>query len=85
MRTRAARSQAGQFHEAGFYGSDVEICGLIVPSAEEGITAGETVIGYDDRKNRVLQTWLTDRSAVTFIGDQSRAQPGPGDRDLPVA
>ncbi len=72
MRTGAARGQAGHFHEAGFYGSDAEFRALIVPFAEEGIAAGEPVIiGYDDRKSRLLRSWLTDPSAVTFIGDNS--------------
>jgi anti-sigma regulatory factor (Ser/Thr protein kinase) len=71
MRTGAARGHVGHFHEAGFYGSDAEFRALIVPFAEEGIAAGEPVIiGYDDRKSRMLRSWLTDPSAVTFIGDQ---------------
>ena len=71
MRTGAARGQVGHFHEAGFYGSDAEFRALIVPFAEEGIAAGEPVIiGYDDRKNGLLRSWLTDPSAVDFIGDK---------------
>jgi hypothetical protein len=92
MRTGAARGHVGQFHEAAFYGSDAEFRGLMVPFAEEGIPAGETVIGYDDRKNRLLQTWLTDPSAVTFIGDQSlyatsagRSRPTGGSFEFHVA
>jgi hypothetical protein len=78
MRTGAARGQAGHFHEAGFYSSDAEFRALIVPFAEEGIAAGEPVIiGYDDRKSGLLRSWLTDLSAVTFIGDNSLyATPG---------
>jgi anti-sigma regulatory factor (Ser/Thr protein kinase) len=72
MRTGAARGQAGCFHEAGFYGSDMEFRALIVPFAEEGIAAGEPVIiGYDDRKNALVRSWLTDPSAVTFLADKS--------------
>jgi len=72
MRTGAARSQVGHFHEAGFYASDTEFRAFIVPFVEEGIAAGEpVVIGYDDRKAGLLQSWLTDPSAVTFIGDRS--------------
>ena len=72
MRTGAARGQAGYVHEAGFYGSDVEFRALIVPFAEEGIAAGEPVIiGYDDRKTDLLRSWLTDPSAVEFLGDRS--------------
>ena len=70
MRTGAARGQAGHFHEAGFYGSDTEFRALIVPFAEEGIAAGEPVIiGYDNRKNALVRSWLTDPSAVTFPAD----------------
>ena len=72
MRTGAARGQAGHFHEAGFYASDDEFRALIVPFAEEGIAAGEPVIiGYDDRKSALLRSWLSDPSAVEFIGDES--------------
>jgi hypothetical protein len=70
MRTGAARGQVGHFHEAGFYSSDAEFRALIVPFAEEGIAAGEPVIiGYDDRKNALIRSWLTDPSAVTFPAD----------------
>jgi len=72
MRTGAARGHVGHFHEAGFYGSDAEFRALIVPFAEEGIAAGEPVIiGYDDRKTDLLRSWLTDPSAVEFVGDKS--------------
>jgi anti-sigma regulatory factor (Ser/Thr protein kinase) len=72
MRTGAARDQTGHFHEAGFYGSDAEFRSLIVPFAEEGIAAGEPVIiGYDSRKSALLRSWLSDPSAVEFIGDAS--------------
>jgi anti-sigma regulatory factor (Ser/Thr protein kinase) len=72
MRIGAARGHVGHFHEVGFYGSDAEFRALIVPFAEEGIAAGEPVIiGYDDRKNGLLRSWVTDPSAVTFIGDKS--------------
>src|ERR1700746_1694790 len=72
MRTGAARGQAGHFHEAGFYGCDAEFRALIVPFAEEGIAAGEPVIlGYDDRKSALVRSWLSDLSAVEFIGDES--------------
>jgi hypothetical protein len=71
MRTGAARGHVGHYHEAGFYGSDAEFAALIVPFAEEGIAAGEPVIiGYDDRKSGLLRSWLTDPSAVDFIGDK---------------
>lgn len=70
MRSGAARGHAGHFHEAGFYSSDAEFRALIVPFAEEGIAAGEPVIiGYDDRKNSLIRSWLTDPSDVEFIAD----------------
>jgi anti-sigma regulatory factor (Ser/Thr protein kinase) len=78
MRTGAARGHVGHFHEAGFYGCDAEFRSLIVPFAEEGIAAGEPVIiGYDGRKSGLLRSWLTDPSAVEFIGGTSLyATPG---------
>ena len=69
MRTGAAHGHVGHFHEAGFYRSDAEFRALIVPFAEEGIAAGEPVIiGYDARKSGLLRSWLTNPSAVDFIG-----------------
>src|SRR5437868_1503119 len=58
MRAGAARGRVGNFHEAGFYGSDAEFAALIVPFVEEGVAAGEPVIiGYDDRKAGLLRSW----------------------------
>lgn len=72
MRTGAASSHTGHFHEAGFYSSDAEFRALVVPFAEEGIAAGEPVIlGYDDRKSSLLWSWLSDPAAVNFFGDES--------------
>ena len=72
MRRGAARDHVGNFHEAGFYGSDAEFAALIVPFVEEGVAAGEPVIiGYDDRKSDLLRSWLTDPSAVEFVADES--------------
>ena len=57
-----------RFHEAGFYRSDAEFRALIVPFVEEGVAAGQPVIlGYDERKARLLRSWLRDPAAVTFI------------------
>lgn len=72
MRTGAARDYVGHFHEAGFYGSDDEFAALIVPFVADGVAAGEPVIiGYDDRKSRLLRSWLSDPSGVEFIADTS--------------
>jgi hypothetical protein len=72
MRIGAAYGRIGHFHEAGFYASDTEFRALIVPFVEEGVAAGEPVIiGYDDRKVDLLQSRLTNPSAVTFIRDKS--------------
>lgn len=71
-RTGAASGQVGHFHEAGFYSSESEFGALIVPFVREGVAAGEPVIiGYDDRKAKLLRSWLTDTSGVEFIGDTS--------------
>jgi anti-sigma regulatory factor (Ser/Thr protein kinase) len=65
-------SRPGRFHEVGFYRSDAEFRALIVPFVEEGVAAGQPVIiGYDDRKTRLLRSWLHDPDAVTFIADAS--------------
>ncbi|WP_433295621.1 anti-sigma factor RsbA family regulatory protein [Actinoplanes sp. CA-030573] len=71
MRTGAARGCTGHFHEAGFYRSDAEFLGLIVPFVEEGLAAGDpVVIGYDDRKSDLLRARLADASPVEFIIDR---------------
>ena len=71
MRSGAARDYTGHFHEAGFYRSDAEFLGLIVPFVEEGLAAGDpVVIGYDDRKADLLRSRLTDPSSVEFIVDR---------------
>jgi anti-sigma regulatory factor (Ser/Thr protein kinase) len=72
MKAGVPRGHVGNVHEAGFYGSDAEFRVLLMPFVEEGIAAGEPVIiGYDDRKNALLRSWLTDPSAVMFITEKS--------------
>jgi anti-sigma regulatory factor (Ser/Thr protein kinase) len=57
----------GHVHQAGFYESDEEFRALILPFVEDGITAGEPVIlGYDERKARLLRDWLSEPSKVVF-------------------
>ncbi|MGH9292726.1 MAG: anti-sigma factor RsbA family regulatory protein [Acidimicrobiales bacterium] len=46
-RTGAAAGHVGHFHEAGFYDSDGELAGLVVPFVEEGVAAGEPVLIAD--------------------------------------
>jgi len=76
MRTEPT-GRPGRFHEVGFYRSDAEFAALIVPFAEDGVTAGQPVIlGYDDRKASLLRSWLRDPAAVTFVaGDSLYATP----------
>jgi anti-sigma regulatory factor (Ser/Thr protein kinase) len=70
MRTGPARGQVGNFHEAGFYGSDDEFLALIVPFVTGGAAAGEpVVIGYDVRKSDLLRAALPRPDAVDFIAD----------------
>ncbi|MGY1617057.1 anti-sigma factor RsbA family regulatory protein [Geodermatophilus sp. SYSU D00691] len=70
MRTGAARGHTGNFHEAGFYGSDAEFLSLIVPFVREGTAAGEPVVlGYDTRKSHLLRHALPGTDGVTFLGD----------------
>jgi anti-sigma regulatory factor (Ser/Thr protein kinase) len=65
-------SRPGRFHDVGFYRSDAEFRALIVPFVEEGVAAGQPVIiGYDDRKASLLQSWLDDPAAVTFLAGTS--------------
>ena len=72
MTTGTTRGQADHVHEAGFYASDAEFRALIVPFAEEGIAAGEPVIiAYDNRKSDLLRAWLSNPSAVEFLGDKN--------------
>src|SRR4051812_33861574 len=70
MRTGPARGRLGNFHEAGFYGSDSEFLSLIVPFVSDGVAAGEpVVIGYDTRKVALLRAALPRPDAVAFLGD----------------
>src|SRR4051812_45478011 len=72
MRTGPARGCAGNFHEAGFYRSDVEFLALIHPFVTGGLAAGEpVVIGYDERKCDLLRAALPCPEQVSFIGDAS--------------
>src|SRR4051812_34038764 len=72
MRTGPARGCAGNFHEAGFYRSDVEFLALIHPFVTGGLAAGEpVVIGYDERKCDLLRAALPCPEQVAFIGDAS--------------
>ena len=72
MRTGPASGRTGNFHEAGFYGSDAEFLSLIVPFVTGGVAAGEpVVIGYDTRKCDLLRAALPRPDAVGFLGDAS--------------
>jgi anti-sigma regulatory factor (Ser/Thr protein kinase) len=72
MRTGPARGRTGNFHEAGFYGSDAEFLSLIVPFVTDGATAGEPVVlGYDTRKCELLRAELPQPDTVAFLGDGS--------------
>ena len=72
MRTGAACGYVGNFHEAGFYGSDAEFLALIHPFVTGGLAAGEpVVIGYDTRKCDLLRATLPSPEQVTFISDAS--------------
>ena len=76
MRAGAARGHVGNLHEVGFYSSDAEFRALILPFAEEGIAAREPVIiGYDERKNGLLRSWLPDPSADSPSGCEPTRSP----------
>ncbi|HEY8301829.1 MAG TPA: anti-sigma factor RsbA family regulatory protein [Jatrophihabitans sp.] len=60
----------GFMHEVGFYASDAEFADLVIPFAREGGRTGEPVIfAYDKYKTSLLQQWLPDSSAITYITD----------------
>jgi anti-sigma regulatory factor (Ser/Thr protein kinase) len=72
MRTGPARGRTGNFHEAGFYGSDAEFLALIVPFVTDGAAVGEPVVlGYDTRKCDLLRAVLPQPDTVAFLGDSS--------------
>ena len=72
MRTGAAYGHVGNFHEAGFYGSDGEFLDLIVPFVTEGLANDEPVlIGYDTRKCDLLREALPQPSGVHFLVDKT--------------
>jgi anti-sigma regulatory factor (Ser/Thr protein kinase) len=72
MRTGPAGGRTGNFHEAGFYGSDAEFLSLIVPFVTDGAAAGEPVVlGYDARKSDLLRAALPRLAPSAFLGDAS--------------
>lgn len=54
MRSGAATDHQGFFHEAGFYGSDKEFLGLIIPFLQEGVEVGEPVMAVVSEGNAEL-------------------------------
>lgn len=72
MTSDAIARETGHVHEAGFYGSDAEFRSLITPFVEESLAAGEPLIfGYDERKNKLLRTWLPASARATFLAGAS--------------
>jgi anti-sigma regulatory factor (Ser/Thr protein kinase) len=70
VRSGRGRGSIGHVHEAGFYASDLEFLQLIVPFVTEGLAAGEpVVIGFDDRKSRLVRAALAQPEAVDFSTD----------------
>jgi anti-sigma regulatory factor (Ser/Thr protein kinase) len=60
----------GYVHEIGFYASDSEFADQAMPFAREGLRTGEPVVfAYDDYKTQLLQQWLPDHPAITYITD----------------
>ncbi len=60
----------GYVHEIGFYASDSEFADQVMPFAREGLRTGEPVVfAYDDYKTQLLQQWLPDSPAITYITD----------------
>jgi anti-sigma regulatory factor (Ser/Thr protein kinase) len=75
MRTAVAHSQ----HEAGFYHSDAEFGAMIMSWVEDGVAGGEPVVlGYDERKTRLLRSWLPQSPDVHFVNDRSLYANPPG-------
>lgn len=68
LTTRATAD--GYVHEIGFYASDSEFADQVMPFAREGLRTGEPVVfAYDDYKTNLLQQWLPDNPAITYITD----------------
>lgn len=64
-----AEPRPGHVHEAGVYASDGQFRELIAGFVEEGMAAGEPVVlGYDERKSRLLRSWIGEPAGVTFMG-----------------
>jgi len=70
VRSGAAATHVGYFHEALFYGSDDELLAAVVPFIEEGLAAGEpTLVVMDERRTELVSAVLPD-PRVRFLDHQ---------------
>lgn len=73
MRTGAAASHTGYFHETALYGSDDELLDVVVPFLTGGLDAGEpTVVAFAPRNTELVRRALPHADGLLFIpgGDQ---------------
>ena len=68
MRTGAAATHRGYFHEAVCYASDDELVAVVVPFLRGGVEAGEpTVVALGEEHADLVRRALPEPSAVTFL------------------
>lgn len=68
MRSGAAAGHTGYFHETGFYGSDEELLGIVVPFLRGGQETGEpTLVTLDDAHTAVVRRELGDDEGIDWV------------------
>jgi len=73
MRTGPALGRTGNFHEAGFYGSDAEFLSLVVPFFAEGLAAGEPVVSaFAPANQRLVREAFGPGAGIRFVDGEAQ-------------
>jgi anti-sigma regulatory factor (Ser/Thr protein kinase) len=77
VRTGAAASHVGYFHEAVCYDSDDDLLAVVLPFLLAGVEAGEpTLVSFGERNAALVRSALPADSGVRFLdGDDVYARP----------
>jgi anti-sigma regulatory factor (Ser/Thr protein kinase) len=68
MRTGAAATHRGYFHEAVCYPSEEDLLAVVVPFVRGGVAAGEpTVVSFGEEHAALVRRALPDQDGVTFL------------------
>lgn len=77
MRTGAAASHQGYFHESLCYDSEEHLLAVVVPFLQGGVDAGEpSIVGLGERRAALVRAALPAGSPVIYLaGDDTYARP----------